>query len=214
MEVSKSPEVSLFVRTRKNWNYIPHDINQPLNYFDISKFTTETHEYILKWKDELIRLSEQKTEFVRGDYKEMTLCVSYLSQGTKVTFQRPGAMHKARWMAKLIYTLKLVLLEHQIAALPKGTVTTTSQVTKLREFVDFVSLVYCAWWFKCSVNVDAPLNSLQLYKGILKYAAINSTISDSAARTLKRHLWYLSSDLVLLSLFSSKVSNVRAAPNG
>ncbi|KAI9545271.1 hypothetical protein NQZ68_037141 [Dissostichus eleginoides] len=40
---------------------------------------------------------------MRGDYSH-----------TPVTFQRPGALQKARWMAKLLYTLKMALVEQHI----------------------------------------------------------------------------------------------------
>jgi hypothetical protein len=43
---------------------------------------------------------------------------------TAVTFQQPGALHNARWMAKLLYTLKLALMEKHIELLPQGTITT------------------------------------------------------------------------------------------
>ncbi|KAJ8403337.1 hypothetical protein AAFF_G00351090 [Aldrovandia affinis] len=45
------------------------------------------------------------------DYKQLQLCLVYLgapgAAKTPVTFPR----HKARWMAKLLYTLKLALME-------------------------------------------------------------------------------------------------------
>jgi hypothetical protein len=207
IETSRSPEVTVFAKLRKNWNDIPQD-TQPLSYFEISNFPTETHDCILKWKAEIIYMSQLKSEFVRGDYKElMNLCVAYLNNGTEVKFCRPGAIHKARWMSQLVYALKIVLLEKQILMLPKEKKITMAQVAKIKDFVNFISLVYCSWWFKCDIAIDAPINTLQLYQNILKYKSINKIISDSAARSFKRHLWYLSSDLVPLSLFSSNVSN-------
>ena len=125
-----------------------------------------------------------------------------------VKFRRPGAVHKARWMGKLLYVLKLVLLETEICELPKGTVTTSAQVPKLRDFVSFVALIYCQWWFGASVGVEAPWNTLQMYQNIHKYRKVNEFISESAIRSFNRHLWYLVGEMVPLSLFSTKVSDV------
>ena len=96
------------------------------------------------------------------------------------------------------------LLETEICDLPKGTVTTSAQVPKLRDFVSFVALIYCQWWFGASVGVDAPWSTLQMYQNILKYRKVNEFISAS----FNRHLWYLVGEMVPLSLFSTKVSDV------
>ncbi len=57
----------------------------------------------------------------------------------RVIFKRPGALHKARWMAKLIYLIKICLFEQQIKDLPCGTITTLQQESKVRDFVNFVT---------------------------------------------------------------------------
>jgi hypothetical protein len=58
----------------------------------------------------IARATEQ-VEFLRDDYREFTeLTLVYLSAyNGEMTFRRPGALHKARWMAKLIYRLKIAL---------------------------------------------------------------------------------------------------------
>ena len=52
--------------------------------------------------------------FVRGDYKELVqLVLLYLNDddGLNFTkFERAGALHKARWMAKMLYAIKMELL--------------------------------------------------------------------------------------------------------
>jgi hypothetical protein len=51
--------------------------------------------------------------------------------GHKVTFNRSGALHKARWVANLIYSIKICLFMQQIAELERNTVPTQQQVKKL-----------------------------------------------------------------------------------
>ena len=51
----------------------------------------------------------------RGDYKEFgELCLVSLGYGKprqSFIFKQPGALHKASWMAKLLYTIKISLLD-------------------------------------------------------------------------------------------------------
>ena len=72
-------------------------------------------------------------------------------------------------MGRLIASEKVVYLEEEIKSLPKGTIATNSQLTKIRKFVDFGVLVYSKWWAECSSAIDASYNDLQLYKTILQY---------------------------------------------
>ena len=125
------------------------------------------------------------------------------------TFQHPGALHKARWMAKLIYCLKICLFEAQIQELPSGTITTKPQANNLTEFVNFVTLIYSTWWMQCSSSIDAPWNDLLMYKKLLKYQQINPTIARSALKAFNRHLWYLSAELEPLALFSSNTPTLQ-----
>ena len=83
----------------------------------------------------------------------MKLSLVYFGDGNhgEMTYQWPGALHKARWMAKLLYSLKIALLEKDISELP-GTVTTRQQVPKIRVFVTFVTHVYSIWWLTCKTH--------------------------------------------------------------
>jgi len=112
----------------------------------------------------------------RDDYKEVIeLCVIFLCGDLQkyVSFKRPGAIHKARWMAKLLYSIKLCLFEEQINELPPGTITTKQKVQKLHVLVDFATLVYIPWWLKSNDTTDAPYNDYTLYKKLVHYAKIN-----------------------------------------
>lgn len=73
----------------------------------------------------------------------LTLALVLLTKNVDgLTIQRPGALHRARWMAKLLYAMKMLLLSDQIIQdLPKGAVFATNQLPKLKEFVKFVLLV-------------------------------------------------------------------------
>ncbi|KAG0728825.1 hypothetical protein GWK47_031683 [Chionoecetes opilio] len=57
----------------------------------------------------------------------------------------------------------------------------------------------------CSSATDAPWNDLKLIQCLLKYEAVNQIVSNSAVRAFRRHLWYLTTEMVRLALFSTKV---------
>ena len=68
-----------------------------------------------------------KQPFSRGDYKELVkLTLLYLGDpATRRNFasiNRPGAMHKARWMSKMLYAIKLDLLGSKLSSNLKGNI--------------------------------------------------------------------------------------------
>ena len=67
--------------------------------------------------------------------------------------------------------------------------------------------VYVPAWIACPVASDAPVNDLMLFRRIKQYAEINKVVSQAALNKLLNHTWYLASEMVPLSLFSSKVSD-------
>ena len=105
-------------------------------------------------------------------------------------------------MAKILYAVKMVLLEQQIQSLPKGTIATADQQQKLRIFVNFLCLIYSRWWITCTSAVDAPWHDICLYQEIQKYTPVNPDVAASALKAFKRHLWYLCPEMVPLALFS------------
>jgi len=57
-------------------------------------------------------ITEQLTlDYPRDDYKELLcLAASMIGIQTITAVRKPGALHRARWMAKAIYCLKIELL--------------------------------------------------------------------------------------------------------
>jgi len=123
------------------WN--PHQ-------FDSSPFSEEAKVMLAGFRARVLTLTKSDLSLSRDDYREFAeLCTLFLDGVEKdniVTFKRPGALHKARWMAKLLYSVKICLLEKYIDQLSRGTITTPQQVAKVREFVNFATLLYSEWW--------------------------------------------------------------------
>ena len=98
-------------------------------------------------------------------------------------------------MAKIIYCFKIYLF--------RGQFKLTSRETK--QLLEFVALLYTKQWYTTSSSVAAPANDLSFLKKLEAYKSYADDISTTAAKALKRHLWYLSEELVGLSLFSEDV---------
>ena len=164
---------------------------------------------------DIIQLCKEylKQTFSRGDYKELVvLTLLYLQDEDTVTafrkFYRPGALHKARWMAKLLYAIKMVLLGSIIQSdFPQGQIFGRGQLVKLKRFVLFVVFCYVPWWLTSPIPSSAPKNNLILIRSLSEYKSFDCTIATSALKAFKNHLWYLTEELVCLALFNSTVSS-------
>lgn len=201
IEVSKSPEITLFQRYREHYS--------SLSYGDLSQIQQlEIPVQLHSRRDEVVRLIKEiladKSFSYRGDYTTFLKTTLVLLTGDASNFKlaKPGAIHKARWMMKGIIAEEVVLTSDKIKSeLPKNLILTDSQLKKIKCFVQFIAIVYIPWWITCPVAADAPVNDLKLLTAILEYP--NKVVSTSALNALKRHLWYLSEELVPLALFSS-----------
>ena len=132
-------------------------------------------------KKDALAASSRCQYISRDDYLEFaSLTRKFIDIGTPITFVRPGAMHRARWLAKLFYMIKICLFEKSISDLPPGTITSRYQPAKIRRFVNFVTLVYSIWWMKCTCAADAPWNDLCFFYNILAYKSIVEPVTVSA----------------------------------
>ena len=145
----------------------------------------------------------------RGDYKEfLALAKIFLGgeverkNGITYTIQRPGADSHARWMSKAIYTLKLTLLLHQFPNIP------WYRKKKLEKMSLFIIFVYLQSWFTSYLLYSAASSDLDLYKRLEKFAKIHKKLSTVGAKVLQRHTWYLSEELIPISLFDPNLPDV------
>ena len=112
IEVSKSPDVTLFKRFEL-LKLRPAD--------RLSRFESNSSENAKTFTDccreKVIKLAHSDLDYRRDDYLEFVeLCIIFLDceKGHTLTFNHPGTLQNARWMAKLIYSIKINLFEEQI----------------------------------------------------------------------------------------------------
>ncbi|XP_076064981.1 uncharacterized protein LOC143039019 [Oratosquilla oratoria] len=143
VEGSSGPTIMLFKRFKNHFSKL-------VGYNDKNKYYYPTMPGVFEERQQemanFFRKSLSKP-FARGDYKELVeLCLLFVTKGSepvKFTMVRPGALHKARWMAKLLYTLKIVLLSVMIQEqFPRAEIATETQISKLELFAVFTVEVY------------------------------------------------------------------------
>src|SRR6218665_2499361 len=140
-------------------------------------------------RDELIQFIQQQLDQFqpRDDYREqLQLSLVFLGSVSEahVHIRTPGAIHRIRWMAKLIYSLKISIFRSQFKM-------TARELSALGEF--------------CVFAVSAPRNDFQLIRDLYGYRNINAAISKAAFKSFSGHLWYLNEVLIGLAFFDPNV---------
>ena len=66
-------------------------------------------------------------------------------------------------------------------------------------------IVYLPCWITATVPASAPCHDLNIINSILQFNEINQGAAKNALMGIENHLWYLTEELLPLSLFSSNV---------
>ena len=111
---------------------------------------------------------------------------------------RPGADHHARWMSKCIYFLKLFLLSDQF---PQSQLSWQKK-KKVETMAIFIIFPYLQSWFTSPSLLGAAQNDLDLFKRLQKFSKIDKKITSATSSVLSRHPWYLTEELIPVSLFN------------
>ena len=122
-----------------------------------------------------------------------------LGEDVSNDFSPPGAYHRARWMAKGIYCLKIYGFRHQFRLNKRET-------ESLRRICLFVCTIYANYWFCAPDTASAPMNDLAMLHLIADYQDIDAKVAGIVEKKMRLHLWYLSEDLAALPLFGNDVS--------
>ena len=140
--------------------------------------------------------------FPREDYLELCELVTVWLGGVVprgFRFQRCGNTNSARFMQKSLYYMKLQLLSRQIHFL------TDSQKKEAELVSEFVGLFWAGWFFKCPLAAEAAQEDLLAIRNVRIYREFRPESSEACLLSFERHLWYLTAELVVLSLASEEV---------
>jgi hypothetical protein len=197
---SSGPDIQVFKRFKNAWPSINHDNDRIVD----GKADEETAAFFCSNQELVNEVVEFAKKFLqeenqpRDDYKELLeLALIYMGhvppRGIHLT--APGAMHRARWMAKAIYSLKVFCFRSQFHL-------TRRESDLLRIMNLFICFVYLKSWFTAPFSIHAPLNDLQCFERLGNFQTVNS---DVATKALLRHTWYLSEELIAFSFFDERI---------
>ena len=161
-----APDVRMFVSLKNIWEKI--DQTAPIKQVTLANG---------KELVDLFSALLEKEEFVRGDYRELCSTSIILLGGeiAEFKFKKPGACHKARFMAFGLLALKLFAFSDQRIVRDqcfseKGKFD-GEQLIKLKRFVKYALAFYIPQFLTSNIASDAPVRDLQLYKSLTKYKA-------------------------------------------
>lgn len=69
-------------------------------------------------------------------------------------------------------------------------------------------MLYVRYWNRSSILFDAAVNDFNFIKDIHSYKLIDPSVANVAILAMKRHLYYMSEELIPLALFSEKIPTI------
>lgn len=198
MGPSSGPEILIFKRFKNYWPKIKQ------RDFQTAVSEQSTWSCIENIAADMIAFANNQLQKFqpRDDYKELLHLIIIFLGGIPdkgISFKAPAGIHRARWMAKAIYALKMYLFKHQL----KITVKETKALTNI---CIFVVRVYAKYWFTAPVSCMAPANDLQMLKDLVLFEKYNQTLAKVAIKKMLGHLWYLSEELIAFAFFDDRIS--------
>ena len=200
-EADLSPECKFIADIKKEWGNF--DTSPEAEFLTLDLSASEKEEPLAFYMELLMRRDKRNQMTVRDDYRELAECavlvLGEIPPSGRIVWRKPGACHKARFCAFGIYSLKALAFANQLD-LDEET------VVALRRFCRFISTIYIPYFLASSIGSDSPVNDLHLYKRLFSYKRIDVQLAEEALVVLRRHGWYLTPEVVVFSLFSTKLS--------
>ena len=147
LSLSTGPDIAIFKRFRDKWPSINVDSYSTADNDDIISFKESTIEFAMA----LLTQSQP-----RDDYREcLELTIIFLGGKPPrgVHIQAAGALHRARWMARILYSFKIWMYKDQL-------MLKSSEERGIYQFLIFVSSIYIKAWFNAPNPAEAPMNDL------------------------------------------------------
>jgi len=191
---STGPDILLFKRFKDKWSKLVH--HQPLpRLVPLVSACDRLKEFIA----EQLQLGHP-----RDDYREfLHLEASMIGiKRSAVPLRKPGGLHRARWMTKAIYAMKIELL---LDGNEVVTQLTARELQGIKRFNRFVVTIYIQSWFSCRIVADAPLNDIMLIQRLHDYD--DAALQSVGLKMMERHSWYISPELSTVALFSHHLSD-------
>ena len=170
-----------------------------LDYSELSYELDEQAELVLKWGEQCLR----QNTFPREDYRELLeLTVIFLGGYVPRGFsmRKTGACHHTRFMAYAIYILKIQLLSNC-----NSIGLTQAERRAIKRMANFISLCCTEAFLRSRLPTAAPAVDLKFRSLMEVYKKEDKPIANEVIKSINNHLWYLTEELSVLSLFDKDI---------
>jgi hypothetical protein len=120
---------------------------------------------------------------IRRDYRELLeLSLMFLTGRFTFRFRKPSSISNARWMARVIYCLKMYFFRDHIDL-------SFQELENIRKMCRFSVFHYVFRWIKVPIICHSACNDLSFLKEMCDFE--DQKVVETAIRKMTRHLWYL-----------------------
>ena len=172
----KSPDNPMFSNVKEKWDKLVKDCPRVLGLVeqDLKQKKTSTIAVLSNFLEEASP---------RADYREVAeLCLILLGEEPPrgIHWAKPGAIHQARWMARNIYCMKMLMFSKELKY-------NTDTIFKLERMNKFLALFYTSHWVTTTSAADAPIHDLLLMKDMLQYKQHDCELATSVLKKINNH---------------------------
>ena len=182
---------------------------------NINDWRHEKAREVLLWAE----FHMQHATWPREDYRELLELVTvYLGGVVKrmqhdkvvcvdVYIRKPGALHRARFMASCLYLLKICMFHMQFD-------TALKNIQDAEILGEYVALLHAPYFLKTPLAASAPrldrdfFNDVASYKQCFDPNSRQNIMINAIQESIRNHLWYLTGELVVLALFDDELSQI------
>ena len=154
----------------------------------------------------------------REDYQELVeLTVIFLGGDVKRVYRnvptviapsirKPGACHRARFMASCLYLIKICLYKKQFE-------TSAENISQVEVLVEYIVLLHAPYFLQSPLAISAPRQDrdfwidVREYQGCFKQGDMQYAMLTAVIERIRAHLWYLTQELVVLALFDHNLAD-------
>ena len=159
---------------------------------------------VLNWEQKCL----EENVFPREDYRELVeLTVVFLGGRVPRGFhlRKAGAHHTARFMAYAIYALKIEMMSERFPL-------SQEERRKIHRLAKFVAVIHSPAYLRSRIAATAPSVDVKYLSALKEYDEEDLEVAQTAIKSVFKHLWYLTEELVVLALFDENLSdNIRKA---
>ena len=157
--------------------------------------------------------------FPREDYRELIELVTVFLGGVvkrvrngvtvpldNPPIRKPGAIHRARFMASCLFLLKIFLYQKQYK-------TSRENISHVKVLAEYVALLHAPYFLKSPLAVSAPRQDRDFWVDVRDYQKcfeeneVQYTMLNEVLKSVLNHLWYLTEELVIFGLFDDNLGD-------